>query len=842
VERSYLQFRDNARSTRAFSDFLDGSESVGDEQAESRKCFHCGTVCNNDLFKKTDKLFCCRGCLTVFEILSENGLGDFYKFGEFSGVKVNSSPQRSEFDYLDEPGVRKRLADYADDRFTRLRLRLPAMHCVACIWLLENLFRIRAGIQRSEVNFPRREVTISFNHSTIPLSQVVSLLSSLGYEPDLKLADLDGEKPKTPRRLLLQIAIAGFAFGNIMLFSIASYLGLDAVSGSSIQKLTGWFSLFLATPVVVYSGLDYWRAAWLSLREKLLRIEVPIAAGIVAIYGQSVYEVVSGRGPGYFDSLCGLLFFLLSGRLFQQKTFDRLSFDRDYKSFFPLSVTRKSEDHEEKISLDQVAIGDALVIRNGELIPADGMLLSDSALIDYSFVTGESEPVEKHRGEHLYAGGRQVGATIEVKTVKTVSQSYLTSLWNQEAFRKDRSDTLDTLTNRYSQRFTKIILAISFAAMVFWLGFDSSKALKVFTSVLIVACPCALALAAPFTLGTAVRLLAAKGVFLKSPQVIESLAKVNAIVFDKTGTLTSNGGGSVVFEGRPLSSTEQSRLFAIARHSIHPAAVGIGQALSSSASIEEVHFFQEHTGCGIEGYVAGHEIWMGSKSWLQGRHVHVPERDQPAGSVVHVAVDGIYRGRFVLVSAVRKGAASLIKRLAHTYPVALLSGDNDRDASTFAQIFSREQMRFNQTPLDKLEFIRALQANAQRVMMVGDGLNDAGALKQSDTGVAVVERMSAFSPGSDIIMSSGMAAKLDAILAFAKGAVRIVQLSFLLSSIYNIIGVSIATAGLLAPVVCAILMPLSSISVVAFSCGATVWWARRVGLEAEAEALPEEES
>lgn len=799
--------------------------------AQATACFHCGTLCRNFARTLGGKSFCCQGCLAVYELLAESGLDNFYKLGGAAGVRVASNPRQEFFKYLDEPAVRERLVDFADERTTRITLRVPAIHCVACVWLLENLFRLKPGIGRSTVNFPRKEVALAFDSTQLKLSEVVALLTSLGYEPELKFSDLDGgARRPVPRRLWLQLAVAGFAFGNIMLLSISSYFGLDGFSGPALKKLFGYLSMALALPVFFYSAADYWRAASISLRQRLLTIEVPIAAGIVALFAQSVYEVLSGRGEGYFDSLSGLLFFLLAGKLFQQKTYDRLAFDRDYKSFFPLSVARRTGRKEEKISLSQLSVGDRLIIRHGELLPADARLIEGAALIDYSFVTGESEPVEKKAGDHLYAGGRQMGGAIEVETIKAVSQSYLTSLWNQDAFRKDKTDTLDTLTNRYSQRFTKLILAVALMAAVFWLFVDASKAVKAFTSVLIVACPCALALAAPFALGTAQRVLGRRNVFLKSPQVIETLARVNAIVFDKTGTLTAAGTGSVNWRGAALSETEERLLYSMTRHSTHPYAIQIGETIAREHFPETVRSFLETAGCGMEGTVGGREVWIGSAVWLTSRNVSIVESPPPVGSVVHVAFDGAYRGCFSLGSALRSNADQLIRHLSRAYELALLSGDNTRERTRFKALFGdAAELRFNQSPQNKLNFIRQLQAQNKTVLMAGDGLNDAGALKQSDVGVAVVENVSGFSPASDVIMAAGMVARLGEVLGFTKAAVRTVRWSFLISSVYNIVGISIAASGNLSPVVCAILMPLSSVTVVAFACGVTSWQGRKLG-------------
>src|SRR5208283_3876083 len=226
----------------------------------------------------------------------------------------------------------------------------------------------------------------------------------------------------------------------------------------------GYLSLALAAPVVFYSASDYWRSARLSLRQRMLTLDVPIVVGLAALYAQSACEIVLGRGPGYLDSLAGLVFFLLCGRVFQQKTHDRIAFDRDFKCFFPLAATRKTAAGEESIPISNLKVGDHLFLRNGELIPADARLVSGPACIDYSFVTGEAEPVAKAAGDYLYAGGRQIGGAIEVETVKAVSQSQLTSLWNHEAFQKERDSSLNTLTNRYSRRFTLIVIAVAVGA------------------------------------------------------------------------------------------------------------------------------------------------------------------------------------------------------------------------------------------------------------------------------------------------------------------------------------------------------------------------------------------
>lgn len=825
------------------------NEPVAASRTDAARCHHCGLDCRETEWRRAEKTFCCQGCLTVFELLTENGLHNFYDLARSAGMKFQKPDAAAEFGYLDEPALRSRLVQFDSAKLTRITARVPAIHCVACVWLLENLSRLNPALLEARVNFLRKEVALAFDPRRLKLSETVGLLASLGYPPDLKFDDLD-RAPASPvsRRLWLQVGLAGFAFSNIMLFSLPSYFGLDTFSGPTFARIFGWASFALALPVFVFSASDYWRSAWTGLRQRQLTIEVPIALGLVAILVRSLYEIGTGTGEGYFDSLTGLLFFLLIGRVFQQKTYDRLLFDRDYKSFFPLAVTRvRARDAarlsnprpetpnpkpfaEERVSLAQLAVGDRLVIRNGELIPADAKLVSGPALIDYSFVTGESDPVTPAEGEPLFAGGRQMGAVIEAEMTRAVNQSYLTSLWNQAAFQKDNTATLDTVINRFSRRFTVNVLVIASVAAIWWLvAGDAARAGKAFVSVLIVACPCALALATPFTLGTALRMLGRRNIFLKGPTVIESLARVDAIVFDKTGTLTSGGTSAVRFVGAPLNEAEERWLYSLTRHSTHPYAVRIGQAIARDYFPEKVRTFLESPGNGMEARVGGHEIWMGSAAWLARRGVETKQRvTEPAGSEVLVAIDGCYRGRFVLGAILRSAADSMIRSLAGRHQLVLLSGDNTREREVFAQLFGKHaELHFNQSPLNKLEFIHGLQRAGRGVMMVGDGLNDAGALKQSDVGLAVVEDAGSFSPASDGIIAAENVPHLADLLRYARSAVRTVKVGLGISAAYNVVGLTLAVQGLLSPVFCAVFMPLSSITVVAFSAGMAAWLARR---------------
>jgi len=808
-------------------------------------CFHCGEPCPDGAYRLDTKLFCCLGCQTVYSLLRENGLEQFYQLQTALGTRVRAAATAARWAFLDDPLVREQLLDYADSTRAKVTFHLPAIHCIACVWLLENLFKLKPGVGHSQVNFSRREVAITFAPNQIKLGELAALLESIGYRPELTLGETQRKPVSTlQKQEWLQIGFAGFAFGNIMLMSLPFYFGLDRQNGPWFEHMASWLGLAFGLPVVTFCASYYWRAAWFSLRHRTLTMEVPIVLGLTAIYGRSIFEVATQRGPGYGDSLCGLVFFLLCGRLFQKITYERLTFDRDYMGFFPLSVVRKTAGGEATVAISRLQTGDHLVLRNGELLPADSRLVEGQACLDYSFVTGESEPVACKVGDHLYAGGRQVGGAIEVETVKPVAQSYLATLWDNEAFRKPRDNDLDSLTNRYSKHFTRLVIGVALGAAAYWLFVDATKALRVFTSVLIVACPCALALAAPLTHGTSQRVLARRNIFLKNALVLERMASLDTIVFDKTGTLTAAQTGSVEFHGfgdgvpaAELSANEARWIGSLTRLSTHPNSVRIAKSLDSA--VLPVVGFAETPGCGIEGQVGGRTIVIGSLAWLQQRGNNCannlagnPSSPQTAlsnlGSCVGVAIDGRYRGNFLLKHTLRKEVTRLIEKIGGRFQLALLSGDNEREAARFKDLFGDTAcLRFNQSPIDKLNFVRELQRQGHRVMMVGDGLNDAGALRQADVGVAVVEQIGVFSPASDVILDAEQLPRLAEVLKLSRQSACVVRAGFGISAVYNLVGVSIAAAGFLAPIVCAILMPLSSATVVAFTCLTTAWLGSR---------------
>ncbi len=779
------------------------------------KCYHCNEPFQDQPIPFDDKSFCCEGCKTVYEILNSNGLCQYYTIDEKAGVSLRGRA-KEEYAYLDDPEVVARLINFSDGNKTKVTFYLPQIHCSSCIWLLENLYKLSPGIITSQVNFLKKEIYLTYLESSISLRKIVELLASIGYAPAINMSDLDSDKkPVVDRSFYYKMGVAGFAFGNIMLLSFPEYLGLDKSQDAFFFEVFGYLNIILSLPIIFYSGWDYLKQAWLALRQWTLDINVPLALGIVVFFVRSVYEIVTHTGAGFLDSMAGLVFFLLIGKWFQQKTYHNISFERDYKSYFPISANKKTADIINSVSLDKLNPGDVIIVKHQELIPADSILLKGDAEIDYSFVTGEAEPVQVQNGGKIYAGGRQVGGAIEISLTRKVSQSYLTQLWNNEAFAKQKHFSgTSRLANQIGKYFTAVILLIAVAALLYWYPSDPTKAINAFTAVLIIACPCAVALAIPFIFGNVLRILGKNEFYLKNTGVIESLSDVNAIVFDKTGTLTDRTKSELQFIGEPLNDTEKAMIHALVNQSSHPVSQQILAFVNENSLSEKplVEKWSEFIGKGVQGIVNQTFIKIGSKSFMD---IFLYD-ECPEEKGVYVQFDNTIRGYFKINNNYRNGINEVVNYFKQFGKIFLLSGDNDREKSYLSPIFEGGQLLFRQTPQDKLDFVKHLQTNHQKVLMLGDGLNDAGALQQSDAGIVVTENTNNFTPACDAILHADRFEQLPQLMLYAKKSIKLVYFAYGMAFIYNIFGLSYAVTGIFTPVVAAILMPLSSVTVVLF--------------------------
>ena len=798
-------------------------------------CHYCGKPATNPV-EKAGNTYCCRGCLRLEEL--ETGTEDACALPDLEQqTNERATSESVRWAHLKDVEYRERLVRVEADGHSVTTLFIPDMACASCVAFLERLPSKNPAVRRAEVNFPRKELRIAFDEASLPLDALAALLDRLGYPPEMRNEQATTEVRKD-RKQLARLAVAGFAFGNIMLLSFADHLGGAEFDASGFQGAFGWFNFALSIPVLFYSARGYFESAWKALRSGGLNMDVPIALGMVVIFVRSVGELLLGTGMGYFDSLAGLAFFLLIGKWYQHSTHSKLSHERDYQSWFPISVLRVAESGEASpVAISTLNAGDRIRIHHGEIVPADGILLEGAGQIDRSFITGESHPVAVRPGEPIEAGGRQLGGAIDLRVERPVQQSALTRLWNSDAFQKDRKGSIQDPVDRISKHFTLAVLAIATATLLFWIGKDASIAWNAFTATLIVACPCALALSLPFTYGSTLRWLGRSGAYLKNALVVERMARVRDLVFDKTGTLTAASAFETHFQ--PVAETpsleDRGRVAAAAASSAHPLSRAIVRLWAEDRP--RVEAFDEEPGSGVAARVAGATVLIGTRAWANASDADVnaldsahPTADSGLRTTYsYVALDGRLLGRFAFTKPAREGIEQELAELARTHRLHLISGDSDAERSAFAPWFAADRMRFNMKPEDKMAYIRDLQAAhpGELTAMIGDGLNDAGALKEADLGVAVVDDLYAFSPASDLILDAKALQHWGAMLQFTRQAQKTVYLLFAISFAYNLVGLYFAVQGLLTPVVAAILMPVSSFSVVTVALGRTRWaWAR----------------
>ena len=787
----------------------------------SEICYHCGDYVIGKGYILLDKKFCCNGCKMVYQLLTENNMEAFYTLDKKPGVKP-SNASINKYSFLEVDSIQSKFIDFQEKNTIKITLFLPQIHCSSCIYLLENASKIETSILSCQVNFTKREAIICYDNSKIKLSELAQFLDKIGYAPNF--GNRNETEKKMDKQFMYKLGIAGFAFGSIMLWSFPEYLGIEDMN-DKFRNFTSILSLCISVPVLLYSANAYFISAYKAIKYKSLNLDVPITIGIIALYAQSVFTILNGDGPGYMDSFAGFIFFLLIGKWFQNKTYKTLSFERDYTSYFPVAVTKITEGTEKIIEIEDLKENDTIIVRNEEVIPCDSELLSEVARIDYSFVTGESIPITKKKGDFIYAGGKLLGQRSTLRVIKESNRSHLTQLWN-DVSKEDKEVGQKTIQDKISFYFLVIILLISTAAGIGWSFIDPSKITQIVVSILIVACPCALALSSPFTFGNILRVLGRKGLYLKNAKVIERINEVTDIVFDKTGTLTTGILDGIEFIGQPLTMDQKKIIISVAHSSTHPLSRAIVQFLHQHINLDlpDASNFEEVSGKGIEAICDTKKIRIGSRSFVGDNSL----KNQSEETSVSISIDEQYVGKFIFRSELRDGIDSMLKKLKNL-KLHVLSGDNEKDKELLISIFPKNTtILFHQSPKDKLDYIEKLKKEGKKIMMIGDGLNDAGALGKSDVGIAVSEDIFRFTPSSDAIVEASKLHLLPSFISISQFSKIVLKSCLGFSISYNIIGLTIAISGQMTPLVAAILMPISSITVVFLSTFLVLWKGKRL--------------
>ncbi|WP_107039923.1 heavy metal translocating P-type ATPase [Brumimicrobium mesophilum] len=770
-------------------------------------CYHCGDKIIGKPISKEDKDFCCSGCLTVFEILSDNGLDKFYEFNAQSGIKPVSETD-AKYTALDVPEIFDDFIEFQNEDLYLVTFFLPAIHCSSCIYLLENLQKLNPDILESEANFTARTLSLSIKKAR-KLSEVASLLESIGYKPELRRGK--DNKSSYDKKLLMQLGVAGFAFGNVMLWSFPEYLGMDDMF-ENFRNFSAYLTLAVAIPVLLYSASGYLISAYTAIRTRQLNLDIPIAIGILILFIKSTSSILMQEGSSYMDSFTGFVFFLLIGKWFQSKTYRNMSFDNDPKAYFPLGVHRinKITKEEEVVKIESIEKDDVLKIFNEEIIPCDSELVSEKAVIDTSFITGEANLATLKKGDKIYAGSKLIGSAIQVMALSTTNRSKFASIWNKSA--KTTKSIVQNRENLLSKYFLIIVGVVSTAAAITWAFVNPSRILEIVTAILVVACPCALAISFPFVYGNALRKLGKSGLYFRNSHEIQKLKSINHIVFDKTGTLTKDRIEGVNYEGEELSEDLMGQIFALTRQSTHPYSKSITRYFEDKVDhFDVISDYNEVSGKGIEAKTEdGKILRIGNAKFTNATEIF-----EESGS--YFSVDDRIVGFFKFQSQLREGIIDEINRLQKDYKITLLSGDKATDEILFKDLEQPIAMHFNLSPTDKKNHIIRFNESGDVVAFIGDGLNDSEALEEAELGISVSEDEFRFTPKCDAIIESDKIQKFKSFFKFGFHAKRVLRICMYFSLIYNTFGITFAFLGYVTPLFAAILMPISSITIVLLS-------------------------
>lgn len=753
-------------------------------------CYHCG----DEIVTKheTDNhQFCCNGCVSVYQIINNAGLTDYYNETGTPGINNKNNIY---LDYLSSPEVASKLISYQDANRSVIKFVLPSIHCASCVWLLERLSLLSPNIISSQVNFLSKKITIHFNHNEMSLYDVGALLLSIGYEPKLD----HSKRKKKVNHLIIRIGVAGFCFGNIMLLSFPEYLGDDP--GLMWNKFFSMLSIFLSIPIVLYSAQPFYNGVYSALKAKKVSVDLLIVLGILALLGRSMFEIFHLGQGGYLDSLAGLIFFLLIGKWFQARVFSELSFEKENASYLPLAVLRKKEGEFKMTPIKEVHKGDEIRLRNGEVIPFKCVLKSTEATIDNSFITGEELPVHVKTGDVLYCGAQVQGNLIDVLVSDSTSED-LSDLWRDNKRSSDREEV--TVNSKLIGYFTIFILLVAVGTFGYWSMYSFENAFLAATSVLIIACPCALALSAPIVYGIILRIYASRGLFVKSAQIVKKMSEVKSLIFDKTGTIT-NKRVDLKWVGVELSKNEYVAIGSIIRNSSHPLAVELGKKIKGVATISN---YSEEVGEGLSATCNNEDYRIGTSVYVGTENI--------AGSTsIYVSKNSIVLGRFTLKLSIREGIEKLLKALNTTYSTYLLSGDENLVVKEYEHLFPTPYSIVKGASPEEKEAFLINKNKLAPSLMLGDGINDSLAFKHAHIGIAVVEETGSFFPSCDGIVKSDQLQELDSFINLAKYSKWVLLSCFLFSLSYNLVGLYYAVTLSLTPLFAAVLMPVSSVSVV----------------------------
>lgn len=764
-------------------------------------CIHCDqdvtTAYFNDESSKEGP-FCCRGCLTVYNVIHAKGLKEYYEIKKNVAAFKNRAPveiRSSQYSYLDDEDF---LTEYSYQNAhgeKTMEFYIEGIHCLACLWIIEKLPEIVAGAKTTKLNMARSVVNIVLNDDG-KFSHVAHELDNLGYRPHPLKINQDSQdfKTKEERSMLLRIGIAGAAAGNIMLYAVSLYAG----AGHEYASLFNLLTVVFAIPVLTYCAYPFYRTSWMALKNKSLSIDVPISMALIMGAIMGTYNLIIGVNENYFDSLSALVFLLLLSRYFL-KTIQEMGLSTTDLHFFyqgesAFKVASTNYDNVTEIHPKFIKEHDLLKVSPSQMIPADGTIIQGNTYLNNSLLTGESQLQKAGLGAEVFSGTMNVGGEIIIEVKKTNKDTRLGQILKSVENGWGHKAKIIDITNLISKYFVGAVFILSIALFIWSYRQGNVKhALEQALTLLIVTCPCALAIATPLTFIRTLSKSAQKGIIIKDDAVIEKLSKVKNVFIDKTGTITQSNLQISSFE--IMSKTHISInniIYNLEKHSTHPLAISLKNYIGSS-SFQDLPIldFKEIPGIGVSGIIDHHFYEIKNHSIYE---------------------NNLLVCTFEAKDTVRLDAKKSLEDLRKLgLNLQILSGDKEEYVSSIAQEVGLKsgEYRFAMTPETKSQTIQA----TSQTLMVGDGANDAIALSCADIGIAVFGAMDISLRAADVYLSLPGLAPVAELIVISKETMKVIYRNLVLSLFYNSISVLLAFTGYISPLTAAIIMPLSSLSV-----------------------------
>ncbi|WP_373019249.1 heavy metal translocating P-type ATPase [Thiomicrorhabdus sp.] len=800
-------------------------------------CFHCGqAIPEGDIVLKPiqgqERAFCCHGCASVCEVIYDAGMESFYQRTPDGDLLAPPPPPNKDIEFYDYDEVQSQYVGDLGDR-REITLMSEAIHCAACVWLIEHTMAKMDGVLLASVNFTNKQIKVRWDNSKIKLSDIIKKLNSIGYDatPYDPSASEQAYR-KANRDLLYRLGFAGFAMMNVMWFSVALYTG--AADDQEFRNYFHWIEFFIASITLGYSGQPFLKGAWTSLKARTVGMDLSISLGMLATYTYSFWVTIHPERVGevYFDTLIDFMFLLLIGRYLEAISKNKaLDASRRLMDLQP-KVARLLEQGETKVVPVRTLVkGNQILVKPGDQFPVDGHIVEGQSMVNESMLSGESREISKSVGDMVSAGTINIDGTLTVSVDAILQNTQLGRIMHMVEEAQGSKAPIQCTADKIMPWFVSTTITLAVMSFVYWFfNAGIEFAIMTGTAVLIITCPCAFGLATPMAIAVASGVSARNGILVKNGAVLETLHTIEHFVFDKTGTLTK--GQMKLIDSELVDGIDESQLMrevaSIEYKSEHSLAIAITEAVKAkyqfnNADWSDVQGFKAYPGKGVQGQVSGEDYLVGTAKWLQSLNVSIPEtllekadkRAQMAQTAIWIAKQGQAQGVLFLEDEIRPEALDLIERLkAKGKLVTLLSGDQEIVAQRVAEKLGGMNVIAEVLPEDKNQVIRDLQAKGQQVAMIGDGVNDAPALVRANVGIALGSGTDVSMDSADIVLINNDILSVNTALELSERTLKTIKQNIASSITYNLIMVPLAMSGVLTPLIAAITMPLSSLVVI----------------------------